>query len=298
MHNRFNRLDAALLATIVLMAVGTSARAGLVTINANGSMPGDDFTNATTSSTTPATPGALLGATGWTYNNVRNNGHVGVNTNLPRSGNGSAWFNGTQGPAGNSSKADIEFLNAPGGTLTSMGTLGTLTSLSYDWYKSSVSAASQHAVLRLYVDADGNMGTANDRGYLVYERAYQTNNSVPTDQWNTDDLMSANLWQVRFGFGNFDTSPNWKPVSVWGSASGYTPTTPANGLHLDQNTAIYGLSAGIGSGWNTFVGAVDNITIGFNNADPTVFNFEVVPEPASLSLMALGALALIRRRRA
>ena len=48
------------------------------------------------------------------YNNVRNNGVVGIRTTVPYDGDGSAWFNLTQGPSGNSSKADIEYLIAGG----------------------------------------------------------------------------------------------------------------------------------------------------------------------------------------
>ena len=124
--------------------------------------------------TNPATSGAQLGASGWYYNNVRNNGHVGINTDIPRSGNGSAWFDGTQGPGGASSKADLEYFPNGPTSLVSMGTLSDISALAYDWYKSSSSAASQQPNLRFYVDADGNLGTTTDRGYLVYERAYQT----------------------------------------------------------------------------------------------------------------------------
>ncbi len=293
----------AALTMAVVALLASAIPAATVIIDANNTTPGDDFTNSTTSNTTPATPGALLGTTGWTYNNVRNNGHVGVNTDFPRSGDGSVWFDGTQGPGGNSSKADIEYFNTDGnGNLASMGTLGDITALAYDWYKSSASAASQQSNLRVYVDADGNLATTNDEGYLVFERAYQTNNSVPTDQWITDNVINANLWEVYFGHGNFDTAGNFQPLSVWGSASGFTPS--GGGLHLNANSVIFGLNAGIGSGWDTYIGAVDNITIGFGANDPTTYNFEVasVPEPASwvlatIGLAGWGILALRRRRK-
>jgi hypothetical protein len=288
----------AVLSAALAIAASLPVHAANVVVPANNVAPGDDFTNASGTNTTPSTPGAALGASGWTYNNVRNNGHVGIRTNNPRSGNGSAWFNGTQGPSGPSSKSDLEYLNTNGlGGLVSMGTLAGINSLAYDWYKSSSSAASQHTVLRLYVDADGNFGTANDRGYLVYERAYQTDNSVPTDQWNTDDVSAANLWQVWFGNGNFDTAGNWQSLSVWGSAGGFTPS--GGGLHMDANSVVYGLSSGIGSGWGTYTGYVDNITIGFVGSAATTYNFEVepIPEPSALVLAALGGFVLLVRFR-
>ena len=290
----FRRRLLPMLLAVAAASLGRHLPAATVVINANNPAPGDDFTNASTTNTTPATPGALLGSTGWTYNNVRNNGHVGVNTNLPQNGNGSVWFNGTQGPVVDSSKADIEFYNVVAGNLTAMGTLGNVDTLAYDWYKSSGSAATQHASLRLLVDGDGNLATTNDRGALVYERAYQADPSVPTDQWVSDNLISANLWQTWFGNGNFDTAGNFQPLSVWGSPSGFTPS--GGGLHLDANSVIYGLSSGIGSGWDTYVGAVDDITLGFTGFASTTSNFEVVvPEPSSIALATFGLVGLAAR---
>jgi hypothetical protein len=58
----------------------------------------------------------------------------------------------------------------------------------------------------------------------------------------------------------------------------------------DANATLFVISvnAGIGSGWNgTFEGAVDNITFGFNGTY-TTYNFEVVPEPASMACARFG----------
>jgi hypothetical protein len=102
------------LGAALALTVALPTHAANITVYSNNSAPGDDFTNATGTNTNPLTPGALLGASGWTYNNVRNNGHVGIRTDNPRSGNGSAWFNGTQGPGGASSKADLEYFSTSG----------------------------------------------------------------------------------------------------------------------------------------------------------------------------------------
>ncbi|MGI4855177.1 MAG: PEP-CTERM sorting domain-containing protein [Janthinobacterium lividum] len=70
---------------------------------------------------------------------------------------------------------------------------------------------------------------------------------------------------------------------------------------------VYGLSTGIGSGWDgTFDGAIDNITLGSRNGGTTTYNFEaaatpvaVTPEPTSLIMVASGLAAsgLFSRRR-
>lgn len=266
------------LAAVAIFANSASA----VVVYSNNSAPGDDFTNAGSTNTTPATPGAALDSTGWYYNNVRNNGHVGVRTDLPRSGNGSVWFNATQGPTGASSKADIEYYNFNGGVPQVLGKLGDLSTLSYEWYRQSGGTANNwlHPVLRIYVASEDR----TQYGYLVFERIYNGfSGSAPVDQWVTDDL-----------FGN--------DYRMWS-----THTLPLTGLNYDDrlklqsgwctnyaNFDVLGISAGVGSGWGTFIGAVDNITIGFGGSSIT-YNFEVIPEPATMALLAIGAVVLRRK---
>lgn len=283
--------------SLVIGGVCSASAMGAI-VYSNNSAPGDAFTNATSTNTNPLTPGAALGASGWFYTNVRNNGIVGVHNDLPRSGNGSARLQSTQGPGGLSSKADIEYYHQAATGNFSMGTLGAMSTLSYDWYKKSTSAASQHAVVRLYIDGDGSAATTNDRGYLVFERGYN-GGSIPTDQWVSDDLFSyagggANLWQVAFGVANFDTAGNWQPISTW--QSGFTPSP--GGKTFNGASVVYGLSLGVGSGWGTYDGAIDNVTIGFTGAPVYSWNFEVVPAPGAMALLGLGGLMATRRRRA
>jgi hypothetical protein len=279
--------------SITLAVASTRTFAAVTIVNANNAAPGDDFTNASSSNTTPLTPGAALGSSNWYYNNVRNNGHVGIRTDLPRDGDGSAWMSTTQGPGGLSSKADIEYY-LPGGA--SLGTLGTLSSLSYDWYRSSGGTASAwlHPVLRLFVASPDRTKT----GYLVFEREvnrdtfgpFPTPVVAPTNAWQTDDIAG----------GNYRL---WSTGSLPNTALYYTALTLSDWQTNYGSYDVLGISSGVGSGWGTFSGAVDNITIAFGGPEVT-YNFEVasvaVPEPASLvawSLLGIAGLGYCRLRR-
>jgi hypothetical protein len=273
---------------------------GAVTVFANGP-GGDAFANATGTNL-----GQAVGASGWHYNNVRNSGVAGINGTYARNGNGSAHLETQIGPGGNSSKADIELLAAGTSVLgnfyaaSSLGRLGDLTSLGYEWYRDSVStnSALQHPVIRVLIDADGDLSTTNDRGGLVFEQAYN-GSVVPTDTWVSEDVFAynggqgANVWNfglgLGFAFGGYGNS-----LSKW--ANGQVSSA------VNADSAVIGISLGVGSGWGPFKGAVDTVTYGFGTAAPTTTNFEIavvpIPEPGAvlLGLLGLSGLTAARRR--
>ncbi len=279
--------------------VGASALAANVTVYSNN-IGGDAFVNAS-----GANQGQAVGATGWYYNNVRNSGLAGINSTFARNGNGSASLVTAFGPGGASSKADIELLSGGfnlGGNYvatSSFGRLGDLTELSYDWYRSSASQnnAGQHAVVRILVDADGDLNTTGDRGGLVFERAYNGGVASPTDTWVTEDIFAynggntANMW--TFGAGmTFAEEGYGVDLSEWQAGQGT----------ISADSAVLGFSMGVGSGWAESLGAVDNFTFGFGGSS-TTYNFEtagqVIPSPLAGVMGAAGlfGVAGIRRRR-
>lgn len=298
-----------MLAILAAAAATTTSARATVTVWSNNPAPGDAFTHPSGTSTI-FTPGAALVANpGFYYNNVRSGAVVGIRDNLPRNGNGSAWFNATE-PPGGQGKADVEYIHfqTPGNPLSglaSMGALADLSHASYEWYRLSAFstvASHYHPVLRLYYDADGNFGTTTDCGYLIFERAYNPAPSpVPVDQWVLDDVFnwngpgqSANLWMVNFG------NPSGSVLEIYNRTlqDWLTSANPNAGYpSLNNGAVVYGFSVGVGSGWSgTFSGAVDTVTIGFGGVS-TTYNFEVVPSPGGLALLAMGGLACLRRRR-
>jgi len=211
----------------------------------------------------------------WQQQNVGGGGSVGITDHFPQSGNGSAYFAGTSGD----SKSDLEYYFA------TPHALSALSSLSYDWYRSSTSTnpAGQHLPLRLIV-SDGTVG-----GYLVYEGAYNGSPTAATDTWTsvTMDLIEESAdAATKF----------WGTGSLPGAFSVFTRTID-DWEALLPSLLVYGISFGAGSGWNgLFEGAVDNVSIAFSDGYALSANFEV-PEPAAIGLFGLALLGLWGMRR-
>jgi hypothetical protein len=243
-----------------------------------------DLYNFTGSSTTYVP----VGSSGWSYFG-RGGSTVGINYTYPRNGNGSVFLYGTSG----SSQGGILYF-----TGSALGSLSQLQSVSYDWYRDSISTNPdvQAPALGILIDADGDLSTTGDRGYLIFERVYNTPGPVPTNTWTSENITSSTyLWNTNIGSLTILSNINSTPYPYDANLSEWQAYFP--------NAVVIGFAGFFGSGWNgQFSGAVDNISWQFQNQQPVSFNFEVqVPEPASLASLAVGIVGLgayLRRRRA
>lgn len=141
-----------------------------------------------------------------------------------------------------------------------MLTLGELDELSFDYYIESSTRTDVIPVIRIIVDADGNLATIGDRGELVFEWAYQGLGATTQDAWQSVDLVGGDwtAWQRSFGV-NRDQIVNMTEFSDWADADGFTP---AGGLHFDENSLILGYSIALGSGNGTADIYLDNLQVG------------------------------------
>ena len=138
-------------------------------------------------------------------------------------------------------------------------TLGELDQLSFEYYVESSDRTDVIPVVRLLVDADGDLSTTGDRGELVFEWAYQGLGAVTQDSWQTADLAGVDwvAWQRSNG-ANHDQIVNMTELSDWADADGFTP---AGGITFDENSVVLGWSIALGSGNGTEVAYIDDLQV-------------------------------------
>ena len=161
--------------------------------------------------------------------------------------------------------------------------------------------------------------TGQDRLFVAFPKNGAAD--VVPGQWQTWDLMDPDqvVWKlINTSSGNYQGDWAWL-TTRYGTAENparfQAPgdwTGVAGGDWYDNNITKTSISVKIGAGNSTGLGTdnhfpgswwqeassingyVSNLTIGINGVE---YSYNFVPEPATLSFLALGGLALLRRRR-
>jgi hypothetical protein len=188
--------------------------------------------------------------------------------------------------------------------------LSALTSLSYWTYMSqNTNNGQQMPYLELYINTTGVGATAgswDDR--LSFEPPYQTpatgNPSLPNqgnsvlDTWQGWNALTGGWYDDNnLGSpGTYESPSNPGVISLATYLETYPDATIVNAAPGEGGVRV---SVGYADAGDTFVGNIDDFTIGTADAT-TTYDFEPasVPKPASAGLLLVGsAAALMRRRR-
>lgn len=140
--------------------------------------------------------------------------------------------------------------------------LGDLGDLSFDYFVQSSDRTDVIPVLRLTIDADGNLATTNDRVDLVFEWAYQNKGAATQGSWQHADLIGGNwvAWEHTYTPSqNLDQIVNMTTFADWADANGFTPT---GGIHVDANSIVLGWQIADGSGNGTNSMFLDHLHVG------------------------------------
>lgn len=200
---------------------------------------------------------------------------------------GNGWVVNSQGPGNGSITGAI----APGGrdaaelTTQGDGTIMTLFGTSYIGTKfadisglsySTYVANSEQDILAPSIGVEIWGGTTNAfLGSMVYEPYRQQDGSSVVDgQWQTWDTMSSNaLWwsskAVTDSNGNIVIPAQaTEPLSVFEAAWAANPNKYSN-INTKDGVKTYVGSSAPSSGWNNFVGYVDDVVVTTGGANPS-----------------------------
>lgn len=224
----------------------------------------------------------------WAYNELKDNAQIGIDTAQPLSGNGSLHLKALGNP---NSKASIGLGRLDGGAL---GSFDALTHWNADIRTESSAATNASMILRLYIGNGTNATNGSRQGFLVFDTLWSTVHPQPTINYGTwqnmDFIANASTLYVRPTntlitalFPQLDSSQELTFASAMSTLAG-------------QGYQVWGANAGWGTSGTAYEGFMDNYTLGFGG-NATTYNFEAVPEPATMTILAAGAAFLARRRK-
>jgi hypothetical protein len=200
-----------------------------------------------------------------------------VNDQTEGAGTGTMVTGPATAPLGTGS-ADLTVANTSDGQILALANpsyagvkLSDLTALSYSTYQNASNPSNAQAIaLQFDVSKDVTAGSQPYQGRIIFEPYNNNGGTVPLGSWNTwDALNSGNgVWWLSHAASQFSNN-----------CSQASPCTLNQLIALYPNIGIWTDGAVVlkaGSGWTSFDGNVDALTVGIDNNN-TVYDFDPTP---------------------
>lgn len=252
---------------------------------------------------------------GW-YTAIQGNGNAAVTGAKPRYGFGDVGFGSLQ--LHTTGKME-DWVFAYRYAETNWGMLSQLSSLSFDWYRSSNpnwDADVTKDGIQLYdwkYKSPAFRVFLDDNTEIVWENYFNRpiNNDVSyVDTWQTSEMINGNFWYRNAEGYSLSANPcSTNEMPVWGG--GVQALTIGQIVSCYGDKQVVGVGVGLGSQWPyAYKGFVDNVIITSDGTQVLNTNFDhkgkdfnvpstTVPEPSTYAMMLVGlaGIGMITRRK-
>jgi len=151
---------------------------------------------------------------------------------------------------------------------------------------------------------DAETLTISDLASISYYTKRPTGTATGADWWitiytRTTGTGDASSWYHAKYTCNYSSHTSTDVWTLYSTDTGMTFSgkTLAALIASVGDQLIESITIQTNSLWDGFDGYVDGLTITLTNGNVGQVNFESVPEPATMSLLVIGALALLRKRK-